>query len=63
MPTNMLVSLVIHNSSVITVYMESIADMKCQIHQFNLESCFMNQKQETISDINVSIYVPILQLR
>ena len=57
--TTMLSSLVIHKSSVTAVQMEDIANMKCYLHQFHFEQCFIQKK----INIYVSIYVPLLQLR
>ena len=42
----MLACLVIINSFVIDVYMEDIADMKCQIHHIHLEKVFIQKNQE-----------------
>ena len=51
------------NSSVTVAMMVVIANMKCQIQQFYLEQFFIQQKQEKISDIYISIYLNILHLR
>ena len=44
--TKMLASLAIHTSSVTAIQMQHIADMKFQLHQFNLEKCFIQKIQE-----------------
>ena len=46
-PTTMLEYLVIRNSYVTTVYMETISNIKYQLDHFHLEECFIQQKQET----------------
>ena len=43
LPTAMLEYLVIHNDYVSAVYRESIADLKYQLQQFNLEKCFIQK--------------------
>ena len=42
----MLESLVIINSFVTDVYMEYIADMKCQLHHIHMEKYFIQQKRD-----------------
>ena len=61
--TNMLESLVIHNNFITAIKMKPIADMKYQLHQFNLNQCFINQGREKIAEIYVRIYVLLIQLR
>ena len=43
LPTNMIASLVIHNSFVYDVYMEDIANMKCQLHHIQMEEYFIQK--------------------
>ena len=46
LPTNMLASLDIHNIFVSDVYMEDIADTKCQLHTIHLEQYYIQQKND-----------------
>ena len=42
----MLEYLIIHNIFVSGVYMEDIADMKCQLHHIHLEQYFIKPKHD-----------------
>ena len=57
----MLSYLVIINSFVSDLYMKYIANMKCQLHHIHFEHCFIEQNQQTKSEIYVSIPVYLLQ--
>ena len=57
----MLAYLVTYNSSVTIVYNEVITDIQWKLHVLYSEECFIQERQEIIADINVSIYVPILK--
>ena len=46
MPTTVLVSLEIHNGFFSDVYMEDIADIKCQIRHLHLEQYYIEQKND-----------------
>ena len=43
-PTNVLESLVIHNSFLSDAYMDDIADLKYQLHRLHLEKYFNQQR-------------------
>ena len=57
----MLAYLVIINSFVSDIYMKDIADMKFQIHRIKLDQLFIQQNQQTLSEIYVRILVSLLQ--
>ena len=59
----MIAFLVFQNNSVTAVLIKYIVDVKCQLHQFLLKKCFIQQKQEKVGDVYVKIYVPLLQFR
>ena len=54
----MLVFLVIHNIFICDVYIEDIADIKCQIHHLHLEQYFIQGGIMVVADIYAQNTIP-----
>ena len=58
----MLESLVILDSFVFDVYMEDIADIKCQLRRLRLEKKFIKKISKIIAEFSVSITFSLIKL-
>ena len=59
-PTNMLVYLVIHKNYATSIYIEALADMKCQVCQSQINKYVIKKYSKLIPYIIVSINSPCL---